>query len=187
MTKTVGVLGSLAVLSLMSCATFDSHVGGPQSREYVAGTTMTCAANSQSRAIWGAVSAVGLSAVSSSFSVAAASQPGTPAAYTNQAFSIGFGVGAVVMAVLSAFQLGHSVSYLGRAGEVLSGASNDGCDQTALPHPADHQPVTETRDPVITVPAVESAPTKQCTGGQIDEMKRSGVSESAIRSACGTN
>lgn len=182
------------ILVTSGCATFNISVGRDttrnNTRQEVAGTTLACAGDSQRAALYALLVSAGAGAASGLLASAA-----TGSALTRPAEASGLAVASVAASIVSlaanvaawAF-LGRSVAYTERAGLVLAGLSTEGCNESGdlprSPLPEAEPAVRRSAPaPVQRVP-VEVQAIGKCTAAEASEMKRSGLSDSAIERAC---
>ena len=192
----VCLLGSL----LQGCATWNISVGRDGNRvntvQEVAGTTLSCAAQAQRSAIiemaLSALAGTTSGLLASAASSAALSGDFTGASTLSLFSGIASGV-AVGLNISSWFSLGTSVAYTDRAGLVLAGLQSTGCN-AGPPLPSTGTPDFGLGSPVSprqkiqrgggTVAPAASPAVGRCSTAEVEEMRASGVSESAIERAC---
>ena len=194
----LGHLKSTSVLVIAvattGCASFNISVGRDanrnNTRQEVAGTTLACAGGSQRSAVTAlVVSALAGSGASLLASAATnASLNRSPEATALATASIAGSIVALAANIAAWVFLGNSIAYTERAGLVLAGLENDGCNESGtLPRTSYAETPGPSPSPVIrTVPkAADPAPAAgKCTDAEVAEMKRSGMSASAVERAC---
>lgn len=182
----------MVALSMTNCATFNISVGRDtnrnNTRQEVAGTTLACAGSSQRSSLYALV----VSAVAGSTSGLLASAATNAAARPTE--SSGLAVASIAASVVSLVAnvaawvfLGNSIAYTERAGLVLAGLSNDGCNESGeLPRVWASEPAPAPATPVQRKPAPSSDTSAigKCSTSEVAEMKKSGLSDSAVERAC---
>lgn len=182
----------IAALAMTNCATFNIAVGRDgtrnNTRQEVAGTTLACAGSSQRSSLYALV----ISAVAASTSGLLASAATNAVARPTEAN--GLAVASIAASVVSFVAnlaawvfLGNSIAYTERAGLVLAGISNDGCNESGeLPRAWASEPAPAPAAPVQrkSQPASDASATGKCSTAEVAEMKKSGLSDSAVERAC---